>query len=177
MSLQRIQLIGGSGAGKTTLARQVAQDLNLTFCDLDELHWDPNWIEVPDEVMLARLHPVIAQERWILAGNYKRIWPAIWPQLDLLVWLDLPLHTKVWRTFKRTLHRVVTKEPCCNGNYESLPRLFTKDSVVLYLIQTHARRQQEYAAIAQDSTRRPFEFVRLCTQREAVEFFEKVAVK
>jgi adenylate kinase family enzyme len=162
----RIQLIGGSGTGKTTVALQLAQRLNLTFCDLDELHWDPNWTEVPDEVMCQRLQPIIAQDRWILAGNYNRMWPTIWPRLDVLVWLDLPLRTKVWRTFKRTLHRALTKQACCNGNYESLPRLFTRDSVVLYLIHTHAQRQREYAALEHDRNRPAFKFVRLRSQAE-----------
>jgi adenylate kinase family enzyme len=174
---KRIQLIGGSGSGKSTIAQQLAQRLNATYCDLDDLHWDPQWTEVPDEVMLARLAPIVAQERWVIAGNYKQTWPMLWPKLDLLIWLDLPLHVKVWRTLRRSLARAWRREPCCNGNYESLPRLFTRDSVVLYLLQTHAQRQREYAALMNDATRPPFAFVRLRTQREVTTFIEKLADK
>ncbi|MGL4575366.1 MAG: hypothetical protein ACRCV9_11310 [Burkholderiaceae bacterium] len=174
---QRIQLIGGSGSGKSTIAQQLAQRLNAVYCDLDDLHWDPQWIEVPNDVMFARLAPVAAQERWIIAGNYPQTWPMLWPRLDLLIWLDLPLHVKVWRTLRRTFKRAWRREPCCNGNYESLVRLFTRDSVVLYLIQTHAQRQREYTAQMNRRDRPPFTFVRLRTQREVSAFVEKLTDK
>ncbi|BAY82343.1 hypothetical protein NIES267_18220 [Calothrix parasitica NIES-267] len=39
---QRICVIGTSGAGKTTLALQVSQKLNIPHFELDSLFWEPN---------------------------------------------------------------------------------------------------------------------------------------
>ena len=39
--MQRIAIVGATGAGKTYLAQQLAYRLQLPAVDLDELHWGP----------------------------------------------------------------------------------------------------------------------------------------
>ncbi len=41
---KRIVIIGATGSGKTTLARQLAQTYGLPYTDLDDLYWNPGWV-------------------------------------------------------------------------------------------------------------------------------------
>ena len=39
----RIVVVGTSGVGKTTLAKDIAAALAIPHVELDALHWDPGW--------------------------------------------------------------------------------------------------------------------------------------
>ncbi len=41
---QRIAIVGTTGSGKTTLAQQLSQRINVPHIELDALHWEPNWV-------------------------------------------------------------------------------------------------------------------------------------
>ena len=41
--MKRIMIIGCGGAGKSTLARQLGEKLNLPVVHLDKLFWLPGW--------------------------------------------------------------------------------------------------------------------------------------
>ncbi|BAY66273.1 topology modulation protein [Calothrix brevissima NIES-22] len=58
--MQRISVVGTTGSGKTTLARQISQCLNIPHVELDYLHWEPNWIEAANDVMRARVTQAIS---------------------------------------------------------------------------------------------------------------------
>ncbi|HIA42625.1 MAG TPA: AAA family ATPase, partial [Gammaproteobacteria bacterium] len=38
----RINVMGTSGSGKTSVARRIAKKLNIPYVELDELFWKPN---------------------------------------------------------------------------------------------------------------------------------------
>jgi hypothetical protein len=73
---------------------------------------------------------------------------VLWPRLQWLIVIDLPLGLLTQRAVWRTLRRGVTGEPCCNGNREQLSRLFHRDGVVRYTWRHWARRHARYAALA-----------------------------
>ncbi len=145
----RVQLIGGSGAGKTTLGRQLAARHGLPFIDLDDLFWEPGWVDVGHAELTRRLAPRVAGDAWVVAGNYgPTTEPLLWPRLTHLLVLDLPYALMMRRTLWRTVRRGLTGEPCCNGNRESLRRLFHPGGVVRYLHRSWDRRHARFAAIA-----------------------------
>lgn len=146
--MERIQICGGSGSGKTSLGRQLAAGLGMPFTDLDDLYWEPGWQEAPKAVFAARLRAVVDDApRWVLAGNYLDVSSAlVWPRLTTLVVLDLPLPLMLWRSFRRTVWRGLSGAPCCNGNRESLLRLLHRDGVVRYLLRTWRARHERYRA-------------------------------
>jgi len=47
--VQRILVIGCGGAGKSTLAREIASRTGLPLIHLDELHWKPGWVGTPKD--------------------------------------------------------------------------------------------------------------------------------
>lgn len=148
--MQRISIVGTSGSGKTTLARQISQRLAIPHVELDALHWEPNWVEVPDEVMRDRVSQALFCNSWVVDGNYSAVRDIVWGKADTVVWLDYPLWVimkqLVWRTFWRS----VTREEVCNGNRETLQKaLFTRDSILLWALQTYRKRRREYPILFQ----------------------------
>jgi adenylate kinase family enzyme len=162
----RIQLIGGSGAGKTTLGRALASRLQAPFVDLDDLYWEPGWREVGHEELARRVAPIAAGDRWVIAGNYgATAEPHLWPRLTKLVILDLPYPQLMRRCVCRTLWRGLRGEPCCNGNRESVLRLLHHDGVLRYLHRTWHKRHARYAVLAGEPALRHAQVVHLTSQR------------
>ncbi|HEX9239346.1 MAG TPA: hypothetical protein VF910_01650, partial [Candidatus Bathyarchaeia archaeon] len=55
LSYQRISVVGTIGAGKTTFARKTSKLLDAPHIELDALHWEPNWIEAPNDLFRERV--------------------------------------------------------------------------------------------------------------------------
>ena len=141
----RIVVIGPTGSGKTTLAKQLAERHSVRHVELDALHWEANWVQAPKDLLRARVEEATAGHGWVVDGNYQTTHNITWPRATLIVWLDYPLPLILWRLGLRILRRAVTKEQLWNGNREKLrTHLFTKESLILWAIQTHKRRRRQY---------------------------------
>lgn len=99
--MERVLVIGSPGAGKSTLARALAARTALPLYHLDRLHWLPGWIERNRDEGRAELAEILAQERWIIDGNYGSILPMRLARADTVVWLDYPAWLCLWRVLKR----------------------------------------------------------------------------
>lgn len=145
LCVKRINVIGTSGAGKTTMARELGKRLGVPHIELDALHWEPNWVEAPLDIFRTRVEQAIQVEAWTLDGNYSRVRDLVWQHADTLVWLNYDLHVVLWRVWWRTLQRSLTHQELWNGNRENLrTALFSRDSILLWALTTHARRRREY---------------------------------
>jgi len=100
--MQRIVIVGPTGAGKTSLAEQLVDRRHLPAVDLDVLFWGPNWQPVGKACFRARVDGVTAQERWIVGGNYSVARDLIWPRADTFLWL-LRSHPRQRREYPRLL--------------------------------------------------------------------------
>lgn len=81
------------------------------------------------------------------------------------------MHICLWRAFKRSLYRLLTRKSCCNGNVETFGRLIGRDSILKWVWRTYSRRKAAYEelfAFSEYSNR----FVRLTSDRAVREFFE-----
>lgn len=143
--MKRILVIGSTGAGKTTLAQQLAETLDLHHIELDSLFWGPGWSETPREQFYAQLTPQISRDRWVIDGNYSFAREFVWPRADTAVWLDYPLPIILWRLFRRTVRRTVSQEELWNGNQERFTNQFlSSDSLFLFAIKSKKKHRLQY---------------------------------
>lgn len=145
MNPQRISVIGTSGSGKTTLAKQISQRLAIPHIELDALYWEPNWVEVAEDIFQARVLKALSSDRWVVDGNYSPVRDIVWVKADTIVWLNYSLLVILTRLLWRTFERSLTQQELWNGNRETLQKSFlSRDSILLWAIQTYSKRRKEY---------------------------------
>ena len=144
-----IVIVGTSGAGKTTLARELANRLDCPHVELDALHWERNWTNAPLDVFRTRVQTALDDERWVVDGNYSsKAQDLILEKAKTVIWLDYPLPIILWRLTKRTFRRILTREELWNGNRESLRLQFrSSDSIFVWAIRTHRRRRRQFTEL------------------------------
>lgn len=172
----KIVIVGTSGCGKTTLGRNLSTILGHKLVDLDAIYWLANWTKRPDDEFFGLLQKEVAADNWIICGNYSRAREQIWAQADMIIWLDLPFSTCLWRGFKRSFWSWITQEPCCNGNYETARRLFGKESILWWIYSTYQRRKSSYGELFSINAS-DIRFVRLRSVQEVVDFKEKICCR
>jgi hypothetical protein len=147
LAARRIWVKGGSGSGKTTLARQLAQRLGLEHVELDALHHDRGWTPAPAPLLQARVRGALDDARgWVVDGNYdSKVGALVRDRAELIVWLDLPLGTKLARLARRTFRRWRTGAELWNGNRESLKGAFWGgDALFPWAVRSHFRHRSEW---------------------------------
>lgn len=143
--LSRVVVVGSSGSGKTTFARELAKRLGSTHVEIDAIHWQADWVPLPREALRARLADALAGERWVVDGNYGSLRDLIWPRATAIIWLDFRFHRVFLRSLTRTLRRIVSRDVIYSGNTESFWRtFFTSDSILWWVIKRYARRRRDY---------------------------------
>ena len=100
-ALRRVMVIGNSGSGKSQFGRRLAEVLDLPLTDLDDEHWQTGWVEPPEEWWRERQRELVAEERWVLEGNYSSTIDIRGPRADLVVLFDLPRWLCAWRVIVR----------------------------------------------------------------------------
>ncbi|MGM0435809.1 MAG: GNAT family N-acetyltransferase [Bacillota bacterium] len=69
--IKKVAIFGSSGTGKTTLARALAEKLNLDILHLDTVYWRKNWTTLPKPEFTRRIrHYMQTHERFVMDGNY-----------------------------------------------------------------------------------------------------------
>lgn len=144
---QRISVVGTSGSGKTTLAKQISQLLTIPDIELDYLHWEPNWVEVPNDVMRQRVSQALSGNSWVVDGNYSIVRDIVWGKADTIVWLDYSFPVVMSRVLWRTFQRLVKQQEVCNGNRETWKTTIRRDSVILWALQTYHKNRRQYALL------------------------------
>ena len=111
MAWSRILVVGSGGAGKSTLATRIAARTGLPLVHLDALYWQPGWVEPPKEDWKATVAALVAQERWVMDGNYGGTMAERVAAADTVVVLDLPRVVCLWRVVRRRVRMAGRQRP------------------------------------------------------------------
>ena len=165
--MQRIVVLGTSGSGKTTLARELSRRMGAPHIELDALHWGPDWSNAPQAIFRQRVAEAIAQDAWVLCGNYASVRDLTLARADTVVWLDYPMSVVFTRAFARCLRRSITRERLWADNQESLRLTFlSRDSLLLWVIESWRRHRRDYPKLFRTGACRHLRVLRLRSQKE-----------
>ena len=115
-TMRRILVIGSGGAGKSTAARAIAAAAGLPLVHLDRVFWHAGWQPTPDEEWARIVDALIAEEEWVIDGNYGGTLPSRLARAEAVVFLDVPRSTCLWRVIKRAArHRSRPREDIAAG--------------------------------------------------------------
>ena len=96
-------IIGNGGAGKSTLARALAEKLKLPLHHLDKLFWLPGWKEIGRDVMNEKVLKIISEDEWIIDGNYRRTIAERAEKADTIIYLNFNTLVCLYGIVKRRL--------------------------------------------------------------------------
>ncbi|OLU20560.1 adenylate kinase [Pseudomonas sp. PA1(2017)] len=169
---RRISVVGCSGAGKTTLSRQLALQLGYRHIELDALYHQPDWQPLPVDAFRQAVAQATRGDGWVVEGNYSAVRTQILEQADLVIWLDLPRHAVMRQVLWRTLRRLLQSQELWNGNRERWANLFSlkpEQSILAWSWTRHGKYRARYAEEMRDAPpHRPY--LRLAS-RQAINDF------
>lgn len=99
--MRRIMIIGSGGAGKSTLARRIAEGLSLPLVGLDAHYWSAGWTPTSKAAWVAHVDELLRRDAWVMDGNYGGTMDLRLARCDTVVFLDLPRVVCLWRVVKR----------------------------------------------------------------------------
>jgi len=104
--MRRVLIIGPCGSGKSTLACELAPRLGLSLIHMDQLGWQPGWVEATKADLRARVETAVAGEAWLIEGNYGSVLLPRLERADLVLYLDFPIRLCLSRLIRRIVsHR------------------------------------------------------------------------
>jgi adenylate kinase family enzyme len=80
--MQRISVVGNSGSGKTTAARELAALLDIPHVELDAIFHLPDWQELPTADFRDRVARIAQEPTWVIDGNYTAVRDLVWTRAD-----------------------------------------------------------------------------------------------
>lgn len=148
--VERILVVGVTGAGKSTLARAVGGRLGLIYHEMDALHFTgPDW--ATNETFAEDVSRLTAGSRWIVDSlGYPKVRDLLWDRADTVIWLDYPKRVIMPRVLRRSLRRTVSRERIFGGNRETWRGWLSREHPAWWAWSQHAPRRAEIARRAAD---------------------------
>lgn len=136
----KIVILGYSGAGKSTFAKQLNQHYQIPLLYLDTIHFSSGWVERPDEDMERDLYEFMHNESWIIEGNYRRLAKERYDQADHIFIFKMNRIACLYGVIKRRIkyHRK-QRESIADGCQEKID--FSFFMWVIFTGRTKRRRQ------------------------------------
>ena len=132
-------IIGPCGAGKSTVSHLLAARLDLPLVHMDQLNWQPGWVDAGNDRLRGLLAVEVGKERWLIEGNYGSTLPMRLARADTIVFLDYPLPLCLWRLMKRIVGSYGRTRP---DMAEGCPERFDAQFLLYALAWNRAPRQR-----------------------------------
>jgi len=165
---RRILILGRTGSGKTTLARELAAAIDAPHIELDSLYFGPAFSTVPLPVLRQRTSAAISGNRWVTDGNKAVVRDLVWPRADTVIWLDYPLMVSLWRLGKRAIWRtsvIKSEETKGVANAGFIKKLFLGARGVLTALRSHRGQRRKYPKLFAEPQNQHLAIVRLRSPR------------
>lgn len=144
-NIDRVVILGTTGAGKTTVANQISNVLHLPMIELDQFKWKEGWTSVSDDEFKERVKNAVKADRWIVDGNYGIVRDLVWFRAQAIIWLDYSFTRVFWQLLVRTIRRAIFREKLWNNNIESWKRsFFSKESILLWALKSYPEKKKKY---------------------------------
>tara|TARA_B100000029_G_scaffold512514_1_gene609362 strand:+ start:9881 stop:10165 length:285 start_codon:yes stop_codon:yes gene_type:complete len=89
----------------------------------------------------------------------------------MVVYLDLPFHTVLFRVLKRSLIRSFKNEELWAGNRETFWKtFFTRDSIILWTLKMFHENRKDYPNLFEKPEYSHIKFIRLRSTKEVDDF-------
>ncbi len=96
-------ILGCGGVGKSTFAKQLHQAIGIELVHLDQLYFQPNWVEPEKANWEATIRELVRKDSWIMDGNYGGTIDIRLEAADTIIYLD----ASRWRCLYRVLKRII----------------------------------------------------------------------
>ncbi|MGO3890232.1 MAG: AAA family ATPase [Paenalcaligenes sp.] len=142
----RLCIIGPSNSGKSTLAAAISQKIHCPLTHLDQLYHQPhsNWVPRATDEFIALHDAAIAEERWVIEGNYSISMPQRLARTTGLIVMESSTALSLARYVRRSLF-----EPghigSLAGDQDSI-----KWSMIKHLVITTPKNRKRYQQLYQD---------------------------
>lgn len=160
--MQRVAVVGSGGAGKTTLARDLARRLDVPLISLDEYYWRPGWQRPDRQQWRTEQQRLLDGPCWVADGNYWSTLEVRLQRCDTVVLLDRSRWACLAGVLARNLRhrgRSIQAAEC--------PEQVSWSFLRYVWAFPHRHRPRVLAAIAEAP---PERFVRLRSRRAIAEF-------
>lgn len=99
--MRTIMICGCGGSGKSELASQLGQRLNLPVILLDMEYYDEHWNALDPELFAQRQRELVAADEWIIDGNYATTMPIRLGKAQTVIVLDIHPLVCLWGIVQR----------------------------------------------------------------------------
>lgn len=130
----RLHITGNAGSGKTTLAKQLGQALNIPVYSLDSVVWKEGWVAASKEERALGEQKLVNQCHWIIEGVSK----TVRENADYVIFLDVPRHICLLRCFQRNLPYLFRSRPELPSNCPEI-RVILRLINLIWMFPTLAR--------------------------------------
>ncbi|HMS65928.1 MAG TPA: topology modulation protein [Ignavibacteria bacterium] len=102
-NIKRILILGCSGTGKSTLAKQIGKKFDLEVIHLDKFFHKPNWEPRDIEEFRKIVKELILKDKWVMDGNYTKTLAERIRRANFIIFFDYNSYLCTYRVIKRNI--------------------------------------------------------------------------